>query len=73
MRIHYLNCGTDCLIGGMLFDGASKGPLAKKIFCAAPLIETEEGLILFDTGYGVADDSTTRSGSASSSATRTAS
>ena len=54
MRIHYLNCGTDCPIGGMLFDGASKRPLAK-ISCAAQLIETEQGLVLIDTGYGVAD------------------
>jgi glyoxylase-like metal-dependent hydrolase (beta-lactamase superfamily II) len=54
MRIHYLNCGTDCPFGGSLFDGASKGPLAK-ISCAAQLIETDDGLVLVDTGYGVAD------------------
>lgn len=54
MRIHYLNCGTDCPIGGPLFDGASKGPLAK-LSCAAQLIETNEGLVLVDTGYGVQD------------------
>lgn len=54
MRIHYLNCGTDCPFGGPLFDGASTGPLAK-LTCAAQLIETDQGLVLVDTGYGVQD------------------
>ena len=54
MRIHYLNCGTDCPFGGPLFDGASRGPLAK-LSCAAQLIETDQGLVLVDTGYGVQD------------------
>lgn len=54
MRIHYLNCGTDCPIGGAAFDGISKGPLAK-LSCAAQLIETSQGLVLVDTGYGVQD------------------
>jgi glyoxylase-like metal-dependent hydrolase (beta-lactamase superfamily II) len=35
-----------------LFDGKSKGPLAH-LSCAAQLIETDEGLVLIDTGYGV--------------------
>jgi glyoxylase-like metal-dependent hydrolase (beta-lactamase superfamily II) len=54
MKIHYLNCGTDCPLGGRLFDGISKGPFAK-ISCAAQLIETNDGLVLIDTGYGVQD------------------
>ena len=54
MRIHYLRCGTDCLLGGALFDGFSTGPLAP-IPCAAQLIETDEGLVLVDTGYGMED------------------
>jgi len=54
MRIHHLNCGTDCPLGGALFDGFSKGPLAK-LSCAAQLIETERGLVLVDTGYGTQD------------------
>lgn len=54
MRIHYLNCGTDCPVGGALFDGHSKGPLAR-LTCAAMLIETDSGLVLVDTGYGVED------------------
>ena len=54
MRIHYLRCGTDCPLGGALFDGFSKGPLAL-IPCAAQLVETSEGLVLIDTGYGMED------------------
>ena len=54
MRIHHLNCGTDCPIGGRLFDGVSPGLLGR-VACAAQLIETNDGLVLVDTGYGVQD------------------
>ena len=54
MRVHYLRCGTDCPVGGALFDGFSKGLLGL-IPCAAQLIETNEGLVLIDTGYGSED------------------
>ena len=55
MRIHHLNCGTDCPIGGALFDGRSKG-LAGHLVCHCWLIETDaHGLVLIDTGYGLKD------------------
>jgi glyoxylase-like metal-dependent hydrolase (beta-lactamase superfamily II) len=55
MRIHHLNCGTDCPLGGALFDGRSLGPLGR-IVCHCLLIETEaNGLVLVDTGYGLRD------------------
>jgi len=54
MHIHYLRCGTDCPLGGALFDGFSKGPLGL-IPCTAQLVETSEGLVLIDTGYGMED------------------
>ena len=55
MRIHHLNCGTDCPVGGALFDGRSKGPLARLV-CHCLLIETDaHGLVLIDTGYGLKD------------------
>ena len=54
MKIHYLKCGTDCPVGGALFDGFSKGVLGL-IPCAAQLVETSDGLVLIDTGYGVED------------------
>lgn len=55
MRIHHLNCGTDCPVGGALFDGRSLGPLGR-IVCHCLLIETAaHGLVLVDTGYGLRD------------------
>src|SRR5205085_6604312 len=54
MRVHYLRCGTDCPFGGALFDGFSKG-LFGLIPCAAQLVETNDGLVLIDTGYGTED------------------
>lgn len=55
MRIHHLNCGTDCPLGGALFDGRSLGLLGR-IVCHCLLIETDaHGLVLVDTGYGLRD------------------
>jgi glyoxylase-like metal-dependent hydrolase (beta-lactamase superfamily II) len=54
MRIHHLNCGTDCPFGGALFDGRSKG-LTGHLVCHCLLIETGDGLVLVDTGYGLKD------------------
>lgn len=54
MRIHHLNCGTDCPFGGAIFDGRSKGPLGHLI-CHCLLVETDAGLVLVDTGYGLRD------------------
>jgi glyoxylase-like metal-dependent hydrolase (beta-lactamase superfamily II) len=55
LRIHHLNCGTDCPLGGALFDGRSVGPLGHLV-CYCLLIETEaHGLVLVDTGYGLRD------------------
>jgi glyoxylase-like metal-dependent hydrolase (beta-lactamase superfamily II) len=55
MRIHHLNCGTDCPVGGALFDGRSIG-LTGRLVCHCLLIETRtSGLVLIDTGYGLQD------------------
>lgn len=55
MKIHHLNCGTDCPVGGALFDGRSLGPLGRLV-CHCLLIETDaHGLVLVDTGYGLND------------------
>ncbi|HEY0101928.1 MAG TPA: MBL fold metallo-hydrolase [Brevundimonas sp.] len=55
MKIHHLNCGTDCPFGGALMDGRSKGPLARLV-CHCLLVETSSsGLVLIDTGYGMKD------------------
>ena len=54
MRVHHLNCGTCCPVGGRLFDGKSNGPLGHLV-CHCLLIETEAGLVLVDTGFGKKD------------------
>ena len=55
MRVHHLNCGSDCPVGGAVFDGRSKGLLGH-IVCHCLLIETDaHGLVLVDTGYGLND------------------
>ena len=54
MRIHHLNCGTCCPVGGRLFDGKSDGPLGQLV-CHCLLIESEAGLVLIDTGFGTKD------------------
>ncbi|WP_448204380.1 MBL fold metallo-hydrolase [Azospirillum sp. sgz302134] len=54
MRIHHLNCGTMCPVGGRLFDGYSAG-LTAHLVCHCLLVETEQGLVLVDTGFGLRD------------------
>lgn len=52
MRIHHLNCGCMCPLGGALYDGFSKG-IKAHLVCHCLLIETDgQGLILVDTGFG---------------------
>ncbi|MEG3880320.1 MBL fold metallo-hydrolase [Microcoleus sp. herbarium7] len=54
MKIHHLNCGCMCPIGGSLFDGFSRG-LTAHLVCHCLLIETDRGLVLIDTGFGMQD------------------
>lgn len=55
MRIHHLNCGCMCPLGGKLYDGFSKGAHAHLI-CHCLLVETDQhGLVLVDTGFGLED------------------
>ena len=54
MRIHHLNCGTMCPMGGRLFDGYSDG-LSAHLVCHCLLVETDRGLVLVDTGFGLRD------------------
>lgn len=54
MRVHHLNCGTCCPVGGRLFDGTSDSPFARLV-CHCLLIEHDDGLILVDTGFGLRD------------------
>lgn len=54
MRIHHLNCGSHCPLGGPIFDGKSRGLFAD-ICTHCLLLELNDQLVLVDTGYGLAD------------------
>jgi glyoxylase-like metal-dependent hydrolase (beta-lactamase superfamily II) len=54
MRIHHLNCGCMCPLGGRLWDGVSHG-LTGRLVCHCLLVEAESGLVLVDTGFGSRD------------------
>jgi glyoxylase-like metal-dependent hydrolase (beta-lactamase superfamily II) len=54
MRIHHLNCGCECPVGGKLWDGVSHG-LTAQLVCHCLLVETDRGLVLVDTGFGTRD------------------
>jgi glyoxylase-like metal-dependent hydrolase (beta-lactamase superfamily II) len=52
--VHHLNCGSMCPWGGRLMDGVSDGATAHLV-CHCLLVESDDGLILIDTGLGMQD------------------
>jgi glyoxylase-like metal-dependent hydrolase (beta-lactamase superfamily II) len=56
VRIHHLSCGTSCPIGGRLVS-----PALERVVCHCLLVETDEGLVLVDSGLGLAELSRTPS------------
>jgi glyoxylase-like metal-dependent hydrolase (beta-lactamase superfamily II) len=54
MRVHHLNCGCMCPLGGALFDGFSRG-LTASLVCHCLLVEADQGLVLIETGFGLRD------------------
>jgi glyoxylase-like metal-dependent hydrolase (beta-lactamase superfamily II) len=55
MRVHHLNCGTMCPLGGRLMDARTRGIGPARLVCHCLAIETERGLVLVDTGFGERD------------------
>ncbi|MFN2646454.1 MAG: MBL fold metallo-hydrolase [Burkholderiales bacterium] len=56
MRLHHLNCISTCPLGGRLMDGRTRGLLSRgELACHCLLVETSAGLVLVDTGLGLAD------------------
>lgn len=56
MRIHHLNCISSCPLGGKLMDGRTPSILRRgELCCHCLLVETERGLVLVDTGFGLSD------------------
>ena len=50
MRVSFLDCGTCCPIGGWIASGRLGKPA--RASCTCLLIETGDGLVLVDTGFG---------------------
>jgi glyoxylase-like metal-dependent hydrolase (beta-lactamase superfamily II) len=56
MRIHHLSCICACPLGGRLMDGRSGSIFQRgSLCCHCLLVETESGMCLIDTGYGLRD------------------
>ena len=55
MRVHHINCGTECPYGGHLFDGRTSGLGPSRLTCQCLLIEAGDALVLVDTGFGTRD------------------
>jgi glyoxylase-like metal-dependent hydrolase (beta-lactamase superfamily II) len=54
MRIHHLNCISECALGGLLTDGRTLGLRGRlSLHCLA--VESPAGLVLVDTGLGLGD------------------
>jgi len=56
MRVHHLNCVCACPLGGRWMDGRTRGVMERGALCChCLLVESEQGLVLVDTGYGLRD------------------
>lgn len=55
MRVHHLNCATQCLLGGCFISGRGSVFQRAPQVCHCLLVETSAGLVLVDTGLGVQD------------------
>jgi glyoxylase-like metal-dependent hydrolase (beta-lactamase superfamily II) len=55
MKIHHLNCGTMCPICKRLINGSGGFFERANMVCHCLLVESEQGLILVDTGVGTGD------------------
>jgi glyoxylase-like metal-dependent hydrolase (beta-lactamase superfamily II) len=55
MRIHHLSCGSLCPHGGRLLGGEGGLLATSEIVCHCLAIETDEGIVLVDTGFGMED------------------
>ena len=54
-KIHHLNCGTMCPHGRRLMAGEGSLFENAELCCHCLLIETDQGLVLVDTGMGIQD------------------
>jgi glyoxylase-like metal-dependent hydrolase (beta-lactamase superfamily II) len=55
MKIHHLQTASFCPFGGPLLHDRGLSGGAAHLLCHSLLIETEQGLVLVDTGFGIDD------------------
>ncbi|MCE6994243.1 MBL fold metallo-hydrolase [Saccharothrix sp. S26] len=55
MKAHHLNCGTMRPFGGKLVTGRGSYLATAELVCHVLLLETDDGLVLVDTGLGLGD------------------
>lgn len=55
MRIHHLSCGSLCPHGGRLLGGEGGLLSTTEIVCHCLAIESDDGIVLVDTGFGIED------------------
>jgi glyoxylase-like metal-dependent hydrolase (beta-lactamase superfamily II) len=55
MRVHHLNCGTMCPVGRRFVNGDGGILERGRMVCHCLLVETNDGLVLVDTGLGLTD------------------
>ncbi len=55
MKVHHLNAATMCPAGGRLVTGEGRLFERARLVCHILLVETNEGLVLVDTGLGLSD------------------
>lgn len=55
VHIHHLKTGTFCPFGGPLLHDRGIGGGAAQLICHSLLVETDDGLVLIDTGFGSDD------------------
>lgn len=55
MRIHHLSCGSLCPHGGRLLGGQGGLLSTAEIVCHCLAIESDDGIVLVDTGFGMDD------------------
>ena len=55
MRVHHLSCGSLCPHGGRLIGGEGGLLSRADVVCHCLLIESADGLVLVDTGFGIDD------------------
>jgi len=55
VRVHHLNCGSLRPFGGRLISGTGTPFGTAPLVCHCLLVETDRGLVLVDTGFGLPD------------------